>query len=96
MEATYNSTKNYFHLESIDSWRIYFKAITLSDICDGQGKKVIVPYRESKKLNIMTNTELENFTSQNWNNLNNTTFKIWKKFLQQMLGLQRNSVTTTK
>ena len=33
-------------LQIINNWRVYFKALRLSDICDGYGKQILLPYRK--------------------------------------------------
>ena len=48
MVVAYKYATNVYQLKCIENWRIYFRIITFTDICDRNGTKVLAAYRELK------------------------------------------------
>ena len=96
MEAAHSYTEKINVLRCINNWRIYFQAITLSDICDGQGKQILEPYREYREVG---NHQKYRKSKLNWprqDQPNKDSFKIWTRFLQRMLGMQNKRIIRNK
>ena len=73
-------TKKAVHVEWINTWQIYFKAVTLADLSDGHGRKILLSYRvyeESSKHNQYRSSKL-NWPQQD--QPNKITFQVWVKF----------------
>jgi hypothetical protein len=92
MEAAWNYTKNKNKLRHINNWRLYFKTLTLSDISDGAGKRILEHYRE-----FSPNQETAEIRQSklNWPvqaKPNKSTFRTWYKFLQEAIGMQNGGI----
>ena len=96
MEAAHSYTEKFSVLRCINNWRLFFQAITLSDICDGQGKQILEPYREYREVG---NHKKYRKSKLNWprqDQPNKDSFKIWTRFLQRMLGMQNKGIIRNK
>ena len=96
MDVAIQYTANVYQLKIINNWRIYFQALTLSDICDGHGNAVLQAYREYKVVNNHTQYRTSKLLWPKQGKPNQKTFTIWKKFLQNILGIQQNGMLKNK
>ena len=96
MEEAVRYTSQVAHLKIINTWRIYFQATTLSDICDGPGKNVLQAYREFDHVRHHTKNRISRLKWPHQGQPNHATFKVWKTFLQNILGIQRNGALRTQ
>lgn len=89
MERALQYTTNIYQLKGINNWRIYFQAITLSDICDGQGKIVLPAYRVYEETNNHSQHRNSKLRWPKQSKPNQKTFTVWTKFLQEIIGIQK-------
>ena len=80
MKVALKYTTNVFQLKCINNWRIYFQAVTLSDLCDGHGKIVLQAYREYKEVNNHSQYRKSKLLWPKQGKPNQKTFAVWKIF----------------
>ena len=88
MDEAGRYTSNIKHLKWINNWRLYFQALTLSDICDGYGKQIQSKYRNFKDVTTNTTTRTSKLLWPKQAKPNATSFAIWKQFLVAAFGMQ--------
>ena len=88
MEAALKINCGVKDLHIINYWRLYFKAFRLSDLCDGYGKQILMPYRKYTASHQWIDTRQSNLNWPKQAQPNKTSFNIWCKFLKLAFHMQ--------
>ena len=83
-------------LQIINNWRVYFKALRLSDICDGYGKQILLPYRKYTASSQWKVTRDSNLNWPKQAHPNKTSFNVWCKFLKSAFQMQNSGYINIK
>ena len=96
MEAAIGINSGLKDLQIINYWRLYFRAFRLSDICDGYGKQILLPYRKFAASHQWTDTRQSNLNWPKQSQPNKTSFNIWCKFLKLAFQMQNTGYINIK
>ena len=96
MEAASVGTYNMKELRIINNWRIYFNAIRLSDLTDGSGKIIMLPYRRYEYTEKWKKIRQSIWRWPKQGQPGPDSFKLWLKFLNTEFRMQGNGMITNK
>ena len=83
-------------MRTINNWRMFFQVISLSDICDGYGNKILDSYIQYGKIHTWHQTRESTLKWPLQGCPGKESFKIWRKFITQAFRMQENGIIGKK